>query len=116
MLVAAVAALVALVMPAAANAVAPSKSDTVQTWTCKWKDAAGVPGNFSASCHESVCIPFTLLSSLFRPPQVPQLTTTTVVLVLRSHTAPRHPRPAGRTERQGCFGNIKDAEEAGGVR
>ena len=51
-----VAALVALIKPAVANAAAPSKSDTVQTWTCRWKGAVGAPANFGPLCRESVSI------------------------------------------------------------
>lgn len=51
-----IAALVALIMPAVANGTAPSKSDTVQTWTCRWKGAVGAPENFGPLCRESVCI------------------------------------------------------------
>lgn len=50
-----VAALIALIMPAVANAAAPSKSDTIQTWTCRWKGAVGAPDNFGPLCQESVC-------------------------------------------------------------
>ncbi|KAI4728491.1 hypothetical protein E4T49_03848 [Aureobasidium sp. EXF-10728] len=52
-LAATVAALIAMIMPAVANAAAPSKSDTVQTWTCRWKDAVGAPENFEPLCRES---------------------------------------------------------------
>ncbi|KAG9577800.1 hypothetical protein KCU77_g14902, partial [Aureobasidium melanogenum] len=48
-----IAALIALIMPAVANAAAPSKSDTVQTWTCRWKGAVGAPDNFGPLCRES---------------------------------------------------------------
>lgn len=51
-----IAALIALIMPAVANAAAPSKSDTVQTWTCRWKGAVGAPDSFGPLCRESVCI------------------------------------------------------------
>lgn len=54
-----VAALIALIIPAVANAAAPSKSDTVQTWTCRWKGAAGAPDNFPPLCRESVRIVLT---------------------------------------------------------
>lgn len=62
-----IAALVALIIPAVANAAAPSKSDTIQTWTCRWKGAVGAPENFGPLCRESVrivptfhesCLPF----------------------------------------------------------
>ncbi|KAI4748161.1 hypothetical protein E4T50_01567 [Aureobasidium sp. EXF-12298] len=46
-------ALIALIMPAVANAAAPSKSDTVQTWTCRWKGAVGAPDSFGPLCRES---------------------------------------------------------------
>lgn len=62
MLATTIAALVAIIMPAIANAAAPSKSDTVQTWTCRWRNAVGAPENFGALCHESVHIPFDHLS------------------------------------------------------
>lgn len=62
MLATTIAALVAIIMPAVANAAAPSKSDTVQTWTCRWRNAVGAPENFGALCHESVRIPFNHLS------------------------------------------------------
>ncbi|KAI4722206.1 hypothetical protein E4T48_01554 [Aureobasidium sp. EXF-10727] len=52
-LAATVAALIAMTMPAVANAAAPSKSDTVQTWTCRWKGAVGAPENFEQLCRES---------------------------------------------------------------
>jgi len=55
MAVATVAALIAMIMPAVANAKAPSKSDTIQTWTCHWKGAVGAPQNFGPLCRESVC-------------------------------------------------------------
>ncbi|KAG9695399.1 hypothetical protein KCU95_g4869, partial [Aureobasidium melanogenum] len=48
-----IAALVALIMPVVANGTAPSKSDTVQTWTCRWKGAVGAPENFGPLCRES---------------------------------------------------------------
>jgi hypothetical protein len=57
---AAVAALIAIIMPAVANAGAPSKSDTIQTWTCRWKGAVGAPENFGPLCRESVCCSFLL--------------------------------------------------------
>ncbi|THY54230.1 hypothetical protein D6C99_03563 [Aureobasidium pullulans] len=53
MLATTIAALVAIIMPAIVNAAAPSKSDTVQTWTCRWRNAVGAPENFGALCHES---------------------------------------------------------------
>ncbi|CAD0086310.1 unnamed protein product, partial [Aureobasidium mustum] len=53
MAAATIAALVALIIPAVANAAAPSKSDTVQTWTCRWKGAVGAPDNFGPLCRES---------------------------------------------------------------
>ncbi|KAI4747537.1 hypothetical protein E4T50_02221 [Aureobasidium sp. EXF-12298] len=53
MAAAAVAALIAIIMPAVANAGAPSKSDTIQTWTCRWKGAVGAPENFGPLCRES---------------------------------------------------------------
>ncbi|KAI5252468.1 hypothetical protein E4T42_03450 [Aureobasidium subglaciale] len=53
MLVATVASLVAMIMPAVTNAAVPSKSDTIQTWTCHWKDVDGAPDNFESLCHES---------------------------------------------------------------
>jgi hypothetical protein len=56
MSVATIVALIALIMPAVANAAAPSKSDTVQTWTCRWKGAVGAPDSFAPLCRESVCI------------------------------------------------------------
>ncbi|KAG9840027.1 hypothetical protein KCU98_g9829, partial [Aureobasidium melanogenum] len=48
-----IAALIALIIPAVANAAAPSKSDTIQTWTCRWKGAVGAPENFGPLCRES---------------------------------------------------------------
>ncbi|KAH0368700.1 hypothetical protein KCU65_g3920, partial [Aureobasidium melanogenum] len=48
-----IAALIALVMRAVANAAAPSKSDTVQTWTCRWKGVVGAPENFGPLCRET---------------------------------------------------------------
>ncbi|KAI4788120.1 hypothetical protein E4T44_13529 [Aureobasidium sp. EXF-8845] len=53
MVAASVTALIAIIMPAVANATAPSKSDTIQTWTCRWKDAVGAPENFGPLCRES---------------------------------------------------------------
>ncbi|KAH0293577.1 hypothetical protein M436DRAFT_35470 [Aureobasidium namibiae CBS 147.97] len=53
MAIATVAALIAMIMPAVANAKAPSKSDTIQTWTCHWKGAVGAPQNFGPLCRES---------------------------------------------------------------
>jgi hypothetical protein len=55
MATATVTALIAMIMPAVANATAPSKSDTIQTWTCRWKGAVGAPENFGPLCRESVC-------------------------------------------------------------
>jgi hypothetical protein len=60
MAAASVTALVAIIMPAVANATAPSKSDTIQTWTCRWKGAVGAPENFGPLCQESVCCYFLL--------------------------------------------------------
>ncbi|KAH0163237.1 hypothetical protein KCU67_g5635, partial [Aureobasidium melanogenum] len=48
-----IAALIASIMPAVANGAAPSKSDTVQTWTCRWKGAVGAPDSFEPLCRES---------------------------------------------------------------
>ncbi|KAI5209556.1 hypothetical protein E4T39_00889 [Aureobasidium subglaciale] len=53
MLVATIATLIAIIMPAVTNAASPSKSDTIQTWTCRWKDVDGAPKNFEPLCHES---------------------------------------------------------------
>ena len=61
-----VAALIAMIMPAVANAKAPSKSDTIQTWTCHWKGAVGAPENFGSLCRESVSC-YLLLSALASP-------------------------------------------------
>jgi hypothetical protein len=58
MAAASVTALVAIIMPAVANATAPSKSDTIQTWTCRWKGAVGAPESFEPLCRESVCCSF----------------------------------------------------------
>jgi hypothetical protein len=66
MVAASVTALIAITMPAVANATAPSKSDTIQTWTCRWKDAVGAPENFGPLCRESVCeCSFPTLAFLF---------------------------------------------------
>lgn len=54
MAAATIAALIALIILAVANAAAPSKSDTVQTWTCRWKGAVGAPESFGPLCRESV--------------------------------------------------------------
>ncbi|KAH0006640.1 hypothetical protein KCU78_g12213, partial [Aureobasidium melanogenum] len=48
-----IAALIASIVPAVANGAAPSKSDTVQTWTCRWKGAVGAPDSFEPLCRES---------------------------------------------------------------
>jgi hypothetical protein len=64
MATATVAALIAIIMPAVANASAPSKSDTIQTWTCRWKGAVGAPENFGLLCRESVCCYFSFLFCL----------------------------------------------------
>ncbi|KAK6007149.1 hypothetical protein QM012_006157 [Aureobasidium pullulans] len=61
MATATVAALIALIMPAVANAAAPSKSDTVQTWTCRWKGAVGAPENFGPLCRESQFCSYALI-------------------------------------------------------
>jgi len=78
MAVATVAALIAMIMPAVANAKAPSKSDTIQTWTCHWKGAVGAPQNFGPLCRESVCcylflpyVPCLLLEHNFSPKSSP---------------------------------------------
>lgn len=54
MVCSAAASLVAVVMPAVTNSISPTKSDTVQTWTCKWKDAVGAPDDFESLCRQSV--------------------------------------------------------------
>jgi hypothetical protein len=66
MVAASVTALIAIIMPAVANATAPSKSDTIQTWTCRWKGVVGAPENFGPLCRESVCeCSFLTLAFLF---------------------------------------------------
>jgi hypothetical protein len=68
MATATVAALIAIIMPAVANASAPSKSDTIQTWTCRWRGAVGAPENFGPLCRESVRLLFlSCICSSFQP-------------------------------------------------
>lgn len=50
---AAIAALVSIIMPAVINNAAPG-TDSMQTWTCEWSSTQGAPSNFSALCHENV--------------------------------------------------------------
>lgn len=51
-----IAALVSIIMPAVINNAAPG-TDSMQTWTCEWGSTKGAPSNFKALCHENVRLP-----------------------------------------------------------
>jgi len=94
-----VAALIAIIMPAVANATAPSKSDTIQTWTCRWKGAVGAPENFEPLCRESVC---DVLSSFSWFLSLCLLTRYTAIFFLRFHSALHRSSSALNSGYSGC--------------
>ncbi|CAD0082031.1 unnamed protein product, partial [Aureobasidium vineae] len=79
MLAATVVALIAMIMPAVANAAAPSKSDTVQTWTCRWGGAVGAPENFEPLCRES-----SIQDAVATPQQQPKTFDEELVIITKS--------------------------------
>jgi hypothetical protein len=88
MVAASVTALIAIIMPAVANATAPRKSDTIQTWTCRWKGAVGAPENFGPLCRESVCC---YLFPVFAPPPKARVLLVVLADAIPSNSPPTLP-------------------------